>query len=751
MSSPDAAAAMSTASTSTATTSRRVALVGAELSLLVLALGVAASFTRLFQDWAWLARLAIPVTVAWAAAVLTRRAGLRVGPSVAVQTVVGVLVLSWMFARSTLTLGVPTPTTVRFLRDEVLDSFGAFSELIAPVPATDGFLVVVAAALWVIAGFADTAAIRFRAPLQAAVPYVATFAAVGILARDAGRTTAAIVFAVALALYAAAQQALAASERRWVAGRSARGTRAAFAAASGVALVAVLAGLVLGPRLPGSTEPVLDLRRLGQGDGPRTVVSPFVGVRSLLGDRSDQVMFDVVADTAAYWRLTALEEYDPEREIWISRGTYQRTDGELPSTMASGVEGDALRQRYRIDGLATTWLPGAYVPRRVTSEADLGFDSVSSSLILRGSTDEPGLRYELESVLPDVAPLLVDGTEELRTELDEDYLVQPDLDPEVLALLASVTDGAGDPYQQLLALQNWFRTDFSYDDGVDYADEPDALVAFLQDRRGFCQQFSSAFALFARALGVPSRVAVGFTPGDAVEQTEDGIQFVVRGRHAHAWPEVYFQDIGWVPFEPTPQRGNPQAEAYTGVAPQQAGPPPEQAITTTSTTTPAPSTTAAPTSVPSQLDATAAPEALDADTGSSGGPILVVVLVVLAAAIGVAVLLLLRRRGGTRGDDRSSRHAEVAAAWHDAVRALALVQLRPAPSETPLEFAHRADEQLGSVLVEPLAQLETRRRFGTGAPSEAACDAARQQASRIVDHVREVTTRRQRVGSRLSG
>ncbi len=727
---------------------RRVALAGAELGVLVLALGVAASFTRLFQDWAWLGRLAVPVTVAWAAAVLTRRGGLRVGAAVAVQSVVGVLVLSWMFAPGTLAFGLPTPTTLEFLREEVLESFGAFSELVAPVPATDGFLVVVAAALWVIAGFADTAAIRFRAPLQAAVPYVATFAAVGILARDAGRSTAALVFAVALVVYAASQQALAASERRWVAGRSARGTRAAFAAASGVAIIAVLAGLLVGPRLPGSTEPVLDLRQLGQGDGPRTVVSPFVGVRSLLGDRSDQVMFDVVADTAAYWRLTALEEYDPQREIWISRGTYQRTDGELTSAMARGVEGQALRQSYRIDGLATTWLPAAYVPRRVASDADLGFDSISSSLILRGPTDEPGLRYELDSVLPDIAPLLVDGTEELRTELDEDYLRDPALSPEVDALLASVTDGAGDPYQQLLALQDWFRTEFSYDDGVDFSDEPDALAAFLQDRRGFCQQFSSAFALFARALGVPSRVAVGFTPGDAVEQDDDGIRFVVRGRHAHAWPEVYFQDIGWVPFEPTPQRGNPQAQAYTGVAPQQAGPPPEQAVTTTSTTAPTPSTSITPTSTPSQLDATASPDAPEPGSDSGTPPLVWVVLGALVLAA-VVLAVLWWRRSGPAADERSLRHAEVAAAWHDAVRALALVQLRPSPSETPLEFARRADTTIGTTMVEPLAQLETRRRYGTGAPSAAACDAARHHASRIVDHVREVTTRRQRVGTRL--
>ena len=130
-----------------------------------------------------------------------------------------------------------------------------------------------------------------------------------------------------------------------------------FASTLVVALVAVLGGVVLGPRLPGSAEPVLDLRELGRGDGPRTVVSPFVGIRSLLGDRSHQVMFSVQADAAAYWRLTSLEEYDPQREIWVSRGSYQRTDGELPPTMAPDVQGRALRQEYRIDGLTDGTTP----------------------------------------------------------------------------------------------------------------------------------------------------------------------------------------------------------------------------------------------------------------------------------------------------------------------------------------------------------------------------------------------------------
>ncbi len=471
---------------------RQGALVGAEVGLLALGLGSAISFTRLFEDWSWLGLLAIPVTVSWLLSLLLRRTGTGVALSSVVQTGVAVLVLSWLFAPDTLALFLPTPATWTALAAEVSSSFSSFSELVAPVPATDGFLFVIGAALWTIGTFADIAAIRYRAPVQAAVPYVASFVAVGILARDSGRTTSALAFALALGIFAVTQQALGATERRWVAGRVARGTGAVFSGALAIALVAVIGAMAFGPLLPGGSRPVIDLRQLGSGEGPRTVVSPFVGIRSLLGERSDQVMFTVRADDPAYWRLTSLERYDPDRQIWVSRSSFRPTDGELPPTMDAEIDSRPLRQEYRLEALSTVWLPAAYVPRTVDSPAPLGFDPDSASLFLRerGSESERGLRYEVQSQLPELAPV-IDSAEVGRTaDLDREYLTTPPIDGDAEALLASVTAEADGPYQQLLALQNWFRSDFTYDDGVDFSQEPDALGAFLATRRGFCQQFA---------------------------------------------------------------------------------------------------------------------------------------------------------------------------------------------------------------------------------------------------------------------
>jgi hypothetical protein len=110
-------------------------------------------------------------------------------------------------------------------------------------------------------------------------------------------------------------------------------------------------------------------------------------------------------------------------------------------------------------------------------------------------------------------------------------------------------------------LQNYFQSNrFHYSTDVSDGDSKDVISKFLHDRSGYCVQFASTMALMARAVGIASRVAIGFTHGDRIA---DGT-YEVTTFHAHAWPELYFDGIGWLTFEPTP-RGDGQATlpAYT--------------------------------------------------------------------------------------------------------------------------------------------------------------------------------------------
>ena len=111
------------------------------------------------------------------------------------------------------------------------------------------------------------------------------------------------------------------------------------------------------------------------------------------------------------------------------------------------------------------------------------------------------------------------------------------------------------PYAAVVALEAWFRRE----GGFVYQEHPRAgfgvppLVDFVtRSKRGYCQHYAGAMALMLRSLGIPARVAVGFTSGvyDKDDQT-----WTVTDHNAHAWVEVWFQGWGWLPFDPTPARG----------------------------------------------------------------------------------------------------------------------------------------------------------------------------------------------------
>ena len=87
------------------------------------------------------------------------------------------------------------------------------------------------------------------------------------------------------------------------------------------------------------------------------------------------------------------------------------------------------------------------------------------------------------------------------------------------------------------------------------------LADFLEQKSGYCIHYASAMAVMARLEGIPSRIAVGYAPGRLTGATVTVAgqgalsEYEVDARDAHAWPELYFQGLGWVPFEPTPSRG----------------------------------------------------------------------------------------------------------------------------------------------------------------------------------------------------
>lgn len=136
----------------------------------------------------------------------------------------------------------------------------------------------------------------------------------------------------------------------------------------------------------------------------------------------------------------------------------------------------------------------------------------------------------------------------------ERYLTIPaDLqyDEQVRKMARSWTSGATSMYDMALQLENHLRTEYRYNQHNDPppADQ-DAVAWFLKDeRQGFCTFFASAMVMMARMLGIPARVASGYTNGT---YDRDAGQWVVRGTDAHTWAQLYFAGYGWINFEPSP-------------------------------------------------------------------------------------------------------------------------------------------------------------------------------------------------------
>jgi len=277
-------------------------------------------------------------------------------------------------------------------------------------------------------------------------------------------------------------------------------------------------------------------------------------------------------------------------------------------------------------------------------------------------------------------------------------------------------------------LEDWLRSPpFRYSLTVPPDQGANALLDFLtKTQAGFCQQFATAFAVLAREVGLPSRVAVGFTEGDPDSQ---GL-YHVTDADAHAWPEVWFSGIGWVAFEPTPGRGSPDpnAQAVTGVHPSQfeSGTTP----TTTAGTTPTTAPRSQPT-LPSGHVAAGPQGTSGASHHSSWVVALLLAIGSLAAAAvvwAVALALLAKVVVARRRRHARTAAARVSLAWSLAREALAVAGLPSRAWETPSEYAERAAlaalPESVATAVARLAELEERASYSVAGPGDGDVDAA---------------------------
>jgi transglutaminase-like putative cysteine protease len=677
----------------------------AALALYSLAVGI--GFARVFGGWAFLPHFLLLVVVGHGSSLAMRRARISGWISVPVMTVLMVWTISLYQYQSTLTWLVPWRATWRQLQVDISVVRDAFQTAVAPVIYDVGWATLAGLAMVIVIVMADAFAFKAEARGEALVPGGVLFVFIAALSRDRMRLGSAMLLVGTGILAVIALRNLH-DRSRQVELTANRGRRPLTwpAAVGAAAAIALLAGVV-GPRIPGAeADPLYQTR--GRGGGITSVENPLVDIRSRLVNHGDFELFRMNSDTERYWRTTTLPEFDGRTFSLPSRSLHRvgDTDGGEP-------EGRTIRQQIQILALAGKQVvPAAADVDAVSPNGEMRINSDTGTL-LKLTELVSGEQFTIVSVEPDIT---VDELRAATTDNppDEIFLGLPDNVPDnVYDTAAEVTAGGATSYDKLILLQNWFRNNFEYSTEVQAGHGNNAIENFLQIRKGYCEQFAATFAVMARTLGIPSRVAVGFTPG---RLRSDG-WYSVLGRNSHAWPEIWFDGIGWVDFEPTPQRGIPGAEDYTGVPAAQdetvpdAVTPEPGAVTlpATPTTVFSPPTTIRP-RTDSPTDPDARTPALPSGTATpttpdDGGSALPWVLL----AIPVIMLLLLvfpvvARRWNRRVARQQGTQQRVNLAWQHACRAAARAGVEGSPAMTSREWSSATAHKL-PVAARPMASL----------------------------------------------
>ena len=504
-----------------------------------------------------------------------------------------------------------------------------------------------------------------------------------------------------------------------------------------LALAAGLCALTVPWLLPGyGQQPVLDLKE-STGTDAGVALNPFISLRTRLTTQEDVPMFRVLSNQRERWRLMVYDRFDGTDFAPSSdpRDNLVAFDGPLPGEQDPDLPVTQVTQEVEIQELGSFWLPAATTPIQVDAGRQVLVNPTFANLTINQRLRE-GFSYTVVSQVPDIDAADLDGPVDYRNYPNvRPYLETGSLDPEVRERAKAVVEAkdADTPFEKALAIQDYLRSkEFRYNLNVPALSAGgNQLRRFLTEvREGYCEQFAIAMAMMARQVGVPSRVAVGFTSGEVV----DNNFLQVTTHDAHAWPELWFPETGWVPFEPTPRAdGTVAVPSYTTPAGRV---PSDEPGTTTAPDTTGPDTTTNP---PAQ-----APEptpAAEGDPLAGAGAVrgwldrpvvragLAVLLLILAVpGVKWARNLLARRRAGHRPRDAvAESYAELTSWARDA-------GIGRRGAETPAAYARRLSGDFAAD-ADPLVELTGLFEQAEYAPGEPGDDQA-DEARRLARHAR---------------
>ncbi|PPH39375.1 hypothetical protein C5C28_00200 [Rathayibacter rathayi] len=685
-------------------------------ALLWLAITAAAAGTgRLLVgvDWLVLLACAVAVVLGVPAAARALRVHPVVPPILGTLTVVGVLTAMFVPARALLFV-IPTPAAVAQAEALAQGGVASIAQQGLPAVADNGISFLLIGGVVVLAWAADLFAFSVRLPALAGLFPAALLAVPAIIDPSAVSWLSLVVTALAYAGVLAASA---------VPGRPSA-TAALLPSLAAVTAVVLGAGLlagsasgftritaasgVSGSLFNGAIDPVValgaDLRR----PNPVTVLR-----------------YATDSDLPVYLRVLTVSDFDGDD--WGPNATEETAPIDqpiAPEGLAESVPRQSEEVDVSVETLRSQWLPVPYPVASLTGVGDGWLQDVQDGSIRGDATTRSGDDYKVQALRlePDPQQLLAAPA---PTGVDR-YLSLPDDVPEIVSTTAQeVTAGAPTAYDRARALQTYFRSSqFRYseqtpaEEGYD-GDGVGVLAAFLDQKEGYCVHYASAMAVMARELGIPSRLAIGYQPGSVVPSRGNNLTtYRVLSSDLHAWPELYFEGVGWLPFEPTPSRGAPASYTLPSATASTGPTIPGAAAGTT------PGASSAPAATPTSTAAspTPTPDAVGAsDTVAAPAVTLWVLLFLLLL---VPWLLRAIQRAGRR---RSARAGSVEAAWAELLANARDLGIPVVETESPRaqesRMAGALDPGAGALLHDLRERVE-RRRYSPAPTESAAWDDA---------------------------
>jgi transglutaminase-like putative cysteine protease len=533
------------------------------------------SLLPLVDDLSWLLQVVILLGIQTIVGAGARRVPLAWPLTVAAQLLVTLVLLTLVFAREQAFFGlVPGPDAFQQFGTLLRTGTDDVGRYAIPAPLSDGIRLMLVGGALLIGLAVDTLAVTFRSAAPAGLPLLALYSVAAGLSDGSGGGVWFLLAAAGylMLLLAEGRDRLSQWGRVFGGGPRAPGEQSAGGAIAPlrtgwlVGSVALVVALFAPLALPSLDGGLLSAAGSGAGSGSGgggtiSAVNPLVSLRDSLNVDEDRQVMSVrnsSEDTQdLYLRIVALDTFDGT--AWKPS---QRSIEDVPKTFPNplGLGADVRRTEITTtiaaaDWYAQDWLPMPYPATGVKIDGSWRFEPVGRTLVGDHGQNTRGARYTVTSL--DVQPTAQQLAEAPKPDpaLVREFTQVPESLPAIVARTArEVTAGSANDYERADKLQDYFAVSggFRYDTDVEVGSGSNAIARFLRDKEGFCVHFSFAMASMARTLGIPARVAVGFAPG--TPQPDGTVS--VGLRDAHAWPELYFEGVGWTRFEPTPDRGS---------------------------------------------------------------------------------------------------------------------------------------------------------------------------------------------------